>query len=247
MHSPMVFSTHLRGWHRTAALAASLAFAFGCATGVGLPSRVAYDYFEAPAANDPWTGKIQRWQERERNDVLDPSLPAVSPGPASVADGGDGPRNDVPVPASLHEKYESFRAERKRAQARDVAEWIQSQARDHYVPDGPIDRWATFAETMRENGDDCDGLELLTFHMLRELGFAEDEVFRAIVYRRNDGQHHMVTLWFEDANDPWVIDPTGAMTTGMPRMSQVPGWVPLKVFSIDANYSVERSRTVASR
>ncbi len=247
MRLPMVFSTQLRGWHRTAVLAGVLAFVFGCATGVGLPPRPSYDYFQTPAANDPWTGKIQRWQERERNDVLDASLPAVSPGPASVAEPGEAAPPSLEAQASLMEKYEAFRANRRRAQARDVAEWIQSQAREHYVPDGPIDRWATFGETLRENGDDCDGLELLTFYMLRELGFGEEEVFRAIVYRRNDGQHHMVTLWFEDPKDPWVIDPTGAMTTGMPRMSEVPGWVPLKVFSIDANYSVERSRTVASR
>jgi hypothetical protein len=31
------------------------------------------------------------------------------------------------------------------------------------------------------------------------------------------------------------------MTTGMPRMSEVPGWVPLKVFSEDRDFSVERS------
>jgi hypothetical protein len=74
---------------------------------------------------------------------------------------------------------------------------------------------------------------------LRDLGFASDEVFRAIVYRNEDMQHHMVTLWFEDAEDPWVIDPTGAMTSGMPRMSEVPGWTPLKVFSEDSSYTVK--------
>ena len=52
---------------------------------------------------------------------------------------------------------------------------------------------------------------------------AEDEVYRAIVFRRSDGQHHMVTFWFEHPDDPWVIDPTGAMTSGMPRMSEMPG------------------------
>ena len=61
---------------------------------------------------------------------------------------------------------------------------------------------------------------------------------RAIVYRRSDGQHHMVTLWFEDRDDPWVIDPTGAMTSGMPRMSAVPEWTPLKVFTEDQDFTV---------
>ena len=88
----------------------------------------------------------------------------------------------------------------------------------------------TLAETLRGNGDDCDGLELLTYHLLRDLGFRESEVYRSIVYRRADGQHHMVTLWFERPDDPWVIDPTGAMTSGMPRMSQLPDWQPRNNF-----------------
>jgi hypothetical protein len=50
----------------------------------------------------------------------------------------------------------------------------------------------------------------------------------------------MVTLWFEDRMDPWVIDPTGAMTSGMPRMSSMPNWVPLKLFSEDVEFSVRR-------
>jgi len=48
----------------------------------------------------------------------------------------------------------------------------------------------------------------------------------------------MVTLWFEDADDPWVIDPTGAMTSGMPLMSELADWVPLKVFTEDDDFSV---------
>jgi hypothetical protein len=143
---------------------------------------------------------------------------------------------------ALRTKYLDFRAERKRAIARDFADWIQSEARNHYRSDGPIDHWATLEETLRGNGDDCDGLELLVFHALRDLGFDESEVFRAIVYRPEDGQHHMVTLWFEDRSDPWVIDPTGAMTSGLRRMSTVPGWVPLKVFSDKNEYTVRRVR-----
>ena len=77
----------------------------------------------------------------------------------------------------------------------------------------------------------------MVFHGLRDLGFSEDEVFRAIVYRPSDGQHHMVTLWFEDQDDPWVIDPTGAMSSGMHRMSNIPGWQPLKVFTDAQEYT----------
>jgi predicted transglutaminase-like cysteine proteinase len=144
----------------------------------------------------------------------------------------------------LRGKYFSFRAERKREMAREFAEWIQSQAEHHYVADGPIDHWATLEETLSGDGDDCDGLELLTYHALRDLGFSSHEVYRAIVFRSSDGQHHMVTLWFEEENDPWVIDPTGAMTKHMQRMSDLPAWVPLKVFSDTVEYTV-RSGTAA--
>ena len=51
----------------------------------------------------------------------------------------------------------------------------------------------------------------------------------------------MVTLWFEDAEDPWVIDPTGAMTLGMPRMSDLGEWLPLKVFSERLEYTVRET------
>lgn len=146
-----------------------------------------------------------------------------------------------PLP-SLRQKYSDFRSERRRALARELSDWIQGQARIHYRADGPIDRWATLEETLRSNGDDCDGLELLVFDALLSLGFDRSEVFRAVVYRPEDLQHHMVTLWFEDPSDPWVIDPTGAMTDHMRRMSELPGWVPLKVFGLYREFTVQPAR-----
>jgi hypothetical protein len=230
----MVIPTRsVAGGARAVLLALLLALGWGCATGPG--GGAGYEYFATPAASDPWSRKIQRWQQRERFDRGDDRL--VVPG--DVAEPGVGETEDAAAAENLQEKYEAFRAMRRRAMAREIADWIQSQAHQHYVPDGPIDRWATLGETLRQNGDDCDGLELLTYNLLRDLGF-RDEVFRAIVYRRSDGQHHMVTMWFEDPEDPWVIDPTGAMTSGMPRMSEVPGWVPLKVFGEDEDFTVEQ-------
>ena len=205
----------------------------GCMTTHGsAPAR--YSYFGSPDARDPWSPKIAGWQSRERALPDNEELLA----PASVSGSALGVASAPSERSDLRGKYLEYRAERKRAMARDVASWIQKQARRHYVEDGPIDHWATLEETLRRDGDDCDGLELLVYHFLRDLGFSGDEVFRAIVYRPEDGQHHMVTLWFEDAQDPWVIDPTGAMVTGMPRMSEIPGWVPIKVFSEDEEYTV---------
>ena len=219
-----------------------LASGSGCA-GIGLPGQGStYLYFGKPDPGDAWSRKIRGWQVRQEashaaeraNSVPAVSEPGERSAKAALYTGG----------GTLEQKYASFRADRKRHTARELAEWIQQQARKHYIDDGPVDHWATFEETMKTNGDDCDGLELLVFNLLQDLGFDPEEVYRAVVYRKTDGQHHMVTLWFEDPQDPWVIDPTGAMTTGMPRMSDVPEWVPIKVFTEDRDYTV---RELAAR
>lgn len=195
----------------------------------------AYRYFVTPRPDDAWTRKIAQWQQRERDVGAEVELRT----PASVAGSGGGEEEAAAAGRKdLRAKFDEFLSVRRRAQAREVAAWIQDVAQNHYIPDGPIDRWATLEETFRRNGDDCDGLELLTYNLLRGLGFAENEVYRAIVFRRSDGQHHMVTFWFEHADDPWVIDPTGAMTSGMPRMSELYGWEPIKVFSGERDFDV---------
>lgn len=199
-----------------------------------LPRTAAYDYFAVPANGDAWSLKIAGWQQRERR--AEPGPAAGSP--ASVSGSGTPSIGSAPPMPDLRTKFDSFRLEQRRAVAREAARWIQLQAREHYVPDGAVDHWATLSETLQRGGEDCDGLELLVNRFLRELGFGDEQVYRAIVYRPADGQHHMVTLWFEDARDPWVIDPTGAMTTGMPRMSELRDWVPLKVFSETQEYTV---------
>lgn len=203
---------------------------FGCVA--FSPPQTSFQYFERPASDDPWSRKIARWQVRERAlgdaDQLAPATVASGPSAPTREGGGE----------DLRVSYFAFRADQKRETARSIATWVQDQAKRHYVPDGPYDHWATLEETLAHNGDDCDGLELLTYHFLRDAGFTEHEVFRAIVLRPSDGQHHMVTLWFEERGDPWVIDPTGAMIAGMPRISQVPDWVPIKLFSETEEFTV---------
>ena len=219
------------------ALATALSLGAGCAT-PRLAASSGLRYFERPALDDPWTPQIASWQARERAlpdvELLRPAASVSNPPSA----GGTGPGNPDTPQGDLRAEYFAFRAERKRELALQVASWIQSTSKRHYIPDGPVDHWATLSETLARNGDDCDGLELLTYHYLRDLGFREDEVYRAIVLRPSDKQHHMVTLWFERRDDPWVIDPTGAMTQGMPHLSDVPGWVPLKVFSETEEFTV---------
>ena len=216
--------------------------ALGCG-GIGA-GVVSYRYFDTPAPDDVWSRKIAHWQARER--AQDAAVQANVATPDTTV--GAGPTSAAPASGdSLRAKYRAFRVEHRRELAREIAVWVQAQSKIHYIPDGPIDHWATLAETLAHNGDDCDGLELLAYHFLRDLGFRDDEVYRAIVYRPSNGEHHMVTMWFEDPNDPWVIDPTGAMTTGMPHMSEVPGWVPLKLFTETAEFTVEGSTVAHAR
>jgi hypothetical protein len=219
---------------RAAVIAAAILLTLcgGC-LGIAL-GPPAYRYFANPREGDAWSRKIAQWQQRERDASAEVELHT----PASVAGSGTGEAAAQAAHESLRAKFDEFLAERRRAQAREVAAWIQDVAQDHYIADGPVDRWATLEETFRRDGDDCDGLELLTYNLLRGLGFREDEVYRAIVFRRSDGQHHMVTFWFENPDDPWVIDPTGAMTSGMPRMSEMHGWEPIKVFSEKRDFDV---------
>lgn len=226
-----------------------LTLGLGCA-GIRLPESLpgGLDYFQAPHADDVWSPKIAGWQRRERFDS-ELVMPLES-GPAVESAGYSAANTQLPEDqteeSGLRAKYFAFRADRKRAMAREVADWIQTEAKQHYREDGAVDHWATLEETLARGGDDCDGLELLAFHALRDLGFAESEVYRAIVVRPSDGQHHMVTLWFEQAGDPWVIDPTGAMTLGMPRMSELTDWVPIKVFSEELEYTVrDRAEALA--
>ncbi len=240
------------------ALIPVLFLGLGCVHGRSVdlgPTSGSFAYFAKPADTDPWSPKIAGWQSRERaNGHIDfgespaeVSGSAVAPPAAADEEAAPGVVGEtsadeasIAEPTALRDKYVSFRRERRRNMARDVAFWIQDEARRHYVPDGPIDHWATLEETLERDGDDCDGLELLTYHFLLDLGFQKAEIYRAVVVRPSDGQHHMVTLWFEDPDDPWVIDPTGAMVLGMPRMSEVPGWVPLKVFSETEEYTARR-------
>jgi len=217
----------------------------GCA-GISLGDRTeeGLDYFHRPHPDDMWSPKIKGWQRREQFDAA--LLAPLASGPAVESAGYSAANDQLPADQAaeggLRAKYFNFRAERRRAIAQDVAGWIQAEAKQHYREDGAVDHWATLEETLARGGDDCDGLELLAFHALRDLGFSASEVYRAIVVRPSDGQHHMVTLWFENSEDPWVIDPTGAMTLGMPRMSDLPEWVPIKLFSERLEYTV-RDRT----
>ena len=206
----------------TAIAAFSLSF-LSCAQNARLLPSAALDFFVESPREDPWNAKIRNWQSRNQLDQ----------------------QNAVERPASsaLAHDYGAFENELRRKLAAETVAWIQDESRRHYIPDGETDHWATLSEVIASNGDDCDGLDLMTFLLLRKLGFAKDEIFRSIVVDRETGQHHMVTLWFEggDRRDPWLLDPTGVVTSELVRLSAVPNWSPIEIFDEARHFRVEET------
>jgi predicted transglutaminase-like cysteine proteinase len=166
--------------------------------------------------------KIAGWQDRER---------AQSAGDAGIS-------ASQPM-APLGESWTQFVSAQRRALAEEVSDWVQAEARAHYVSDKTIDRWPTFSEVVASAGDDCDGLELLALHALRALGFPDSELFRAVIERPRDGMQHMVTLWFEAPGAALVIDPTGFVADRVVPLASLSDWTPRAVFTEHAIYGVE--------
>jgi hypothetical protein len=205
-----------------------------CATGAG-PSR--YDFF-APATasdvsgSDPWFPKVEEWQARAVQE-LDTGL-EIGAEPLSLRAASRS--------GELRLKMGAYRSEERRKLAARINGWAQQEARRHYKwdpsKDPAYDHWPTLQELLETNGDDCDGLDLIAYQLLLEFGFQRDDVYRLIVRRDRDGANHMVTLWFDDRSDPWVLDATGALTRDMRRFSEFDGWTPTKMFNEHIQFAV---------
>jgi len=125
-----------------------------------------------------------------------------------------------------------FERELRAETARRVLEWVAREGKARFVPDGEIDHWPTFREVLRRGVDDCDGLELLTFRLLRRAGFQRGEIYRAVLVERDTGDHHMVTLWFADGidEDPIVLDPLRQAVSLPTPLSRIEAWQPVLMF-----------------
>lgn len=185
------------------------------------------DFFVSARGDNPWNDKIQNWQARHH---IDPVLRGQKPEEKT----------------NLARAYDDFTRQIRRQIVAETVVWVQEMSRRYYRPDGEYDHWATLGEVIETGGDDCDGLDLLTFVLLRRLGFEDTEIYRAIVVERGSGQHHMVTLWFEgdDKRDPLVLDPTGVVTSSLVRLSDVPQWEPIELFDEAKHFAVEERKTV---
>ena len=191
----------------------------------GGPTVTRRDFFVAAQPDNPWNRKIENWQKRHERDesVRRPEA--------------------TPTTAELGEAYEAFTVEMRRRVVEETVHWVQEQSRRFYRSDGEYDHWATLGDVIRTGGDDCDGLDLLTFVLLRRLGFRQSEIYRAIVVERSSGQHHMVTLWFRDgasSSDPLVLDPTGVVSREVVSLSSVPDWDPIELFDERVHFAVQK-------
>jgi hypothetical protein len=219
------------------AVALASALALACA-GTGAPQQSGYRFFaDADPSGDPWYAKVEQWQERERQD---------RPG-EQLAD-ADAIRAAGPSSGLLTVKMGRWESQERMAMARRISEWAQTESRRHYRFDPPTsqadDPWPTTKDLLDTNGDDCDGLDLISYKLMRHFGFPPDQLYRAIVRRDRDGANHMVTLWFEDGADPWVVDSTGAVTRRVRRFSDLPGWTPTKVFNEQVQYTPRRLKAM---
>lgn len=218
----------------------SCALALVCALGMACaslaPSQSNYRFFTQPEPeHDPWYEKVALWQEREREDLAE----------ATLAD-AEAVRQAGPHSGLLRVTMGRWESDQRLALAKRLAEWAQGESRRHYRFD-PItsqadDPWPTTKDLLEANGDDCDGLDLIAYKLMREFGFPPDQLFRAILRRDRDGANHMVTLWFEDREDPWVIDAIGAVTGNVRRFSDLTGWTPTKVFNEREQYTPSHLR-----
>ncbi len=142
------------------AIAVTSLLGVSCST-VVLPP-VSLNFFSRATPADPWHRKIENWQARHR---LDPALR------------GEEQR----MTSDLGDEYRSFSRKLRRRLAADTVAWVQEHSRKYFRPDGQRDHWATLGEVIEAGGDDCDGLDLLTFVLLRRVGFKPEEIYRAIV------------------------------------------------------------------
>ncbi len=208
---------------RSLAIASVSLLLLSCVGSKTLPA-VSLDLFAPAPSDDPWAHKIADWQARHDRD------------PARRGEPG-------PHESELAREYEEFSRELRRRLVSDTVEWVQEHSSKYYRPDENYDHWATLGEVVESGADDCDGLDLLTFALLRRLGFRTSEIYRSIVVERESGQHHMVTLWFDEQGrmDPFVLDPTGVVTQGMVRLSEIEGWEPIQLFDEREHFRVESS------
>ena len=216
---------------RASALLVALALLPGILAGCASRPKTwtTYKFFVDAEPGDVWFDKVRDWQVRE--------VEGRAADAERRARGAD-------ATGSLRTSFLQFAGEERRKLAQRFVAWAQEQAMIYYRFDAQQnlagDEWPTSHDLFEQNGDDCDGLDLISYNLLLELGFPEPEIYRAVIRRDYDGEFHMVTFWFESQDDPWVLDTTGAMSLRMRHLSELPGWTPAVIFNAQTHYTVRR-------
>ena len=121
--------------------------------------------------------------------------------------------------SSLSAKYNSFQSAQRRETAREIVAWSQQRG--------------------GQAGSLAQGL--------REMGFQGRQIVETVVKNTQDGRRHLVTLWFDKKNDPWVLDATGTATRQMQRLSQLGSWTAVELASNTAHYRIQGGRVQAAQ
>ena len=198
-----------------------------------------YNYFESVNLDSAYYSKIVDWQRRvTKEGSLD--LVVLNKVNSNNAIGKYNLLNDY-----MHylDEIKNERYKGVYQQVENFSRWFQEMSIIYFVHDGngntDMDYWETFGETLSTNGDDCDGLSNIPYDFLQRIGISKEEVYKGIL--RKDSERHMVILWFDRKDNPLVIDPTGASTKKVKRLSElIPLWIPERVFSEDKSYNVGR-------
>ena len=191
-----------------------------CASPVSPPAR--FDFSQPLAAEDLWQPKIRLWQAARHGDSLNPDVALAQRTP-------------------LGQEYVRFESELRVEVVQRVLRWVQLYSGLYFRLDEGVDYWPTLSEVIAAGGDDCDGMDVLTFELLRRLGFRQGELYRAVLFQRKREIYHMVTLWFpeESRDDPYVLDPSGEVSHKVLRLSQASDWEPVAMFDESAQFRVE--------
>ncbi|MBW2279303.1 MAG: hypothetical protein JRG82_01075 [Deltaproteobacteria bacterium] len=225
------------------ALAALAVLLQACVTA---PDARHYALFEPVGADDVFVPAISSWQAENRLEELADEVAVLrrrlaehgaSRTPAeSSADAVSDPSGE----SALGVAYAGFRSHLRRGVVNDTVRWVQQQSGLYYRPDSRGDDWPVLAELLDRGADDCDGMDLLTFSLLRRLGFEPGEIYRTILRNRADDRYHIVTLWFEPGHrdDPWLLDSTGEVSETVRPLSEHPDWEPLRLFDETRSYAV---------
>ncbi|MCP4005699.1 MAG: hypothetical protein GY725_16030 [bacterium] len=194
--------------------------ASACAT---LPTPPDWDLFGEMPRDDAFAPGVLVWQGIRMLDA-------------------DRQRKASPDASPLAQEFASFSRDLRREIVERTVRWVQLNSGLYFEADGEIDTWPTLADVLESGGDDCDGMDVLTFEILRDAGFERGEIYRAVLVREEDQLHHMVTLWFpvDRPQDPFVLDPTGDVTPIVRRLSQVQNkWTPLVLFDETDRFRVQ--------